>query len=280
MSYLFLLICLLGVPALVIGMLRPRTFGGGRGRALLISLLMMFGGLVGIGVTHEAAVTDQASPAHEPAPDSVARPLTPEISPRVSPVPETPAVAPASSVAPPAPAAPSVASPAPVAVSPRVAGEAADTKARPPGPGLRMRIADLAGRFNDAAARLKLPVRAVETRCDHGNAVSVCLYKIGQTIAGLAAAKPDRVTLDHVTLILGGDDPSRGPREMMQAMETMIMVFEPNTDAPLRLTTFAALLPDDMKQAGRSAQARVGSTRITANNLGAAGLHVTFRRAD
>lgn len=97
MSELFIVVSLLGIPALLVGMIRPRLYGGGRGRAAAIGLGMILGGFVGFGVTddptaREARRSQPAATAQPPAQAPAEAPAVPAPSP-----PPRPAARPAAS---------------------------------------------------------------------------------------------------------------------------------------------------------------------------------------
>lgn len=109
MDNVFLAITLLSMPALLLGLIRPRTYGGGRWRAVGIAFAMLIGGFVGVGVTHDRTADNTVvAPI---APVVVAAPIVPVVP--VAPAPVTAAPPPRVQVA--APAAPPAPAPAPVA---------------------------------------------------------------------------------------------------------------------------------------------------------------------
>lgn len=199
MRDLMLVVMLLGLPTLLVGLIKPKWLGGNRWRAATIGLVMMVGGFVGFGVLtdRDSRPVEPPASASPPSGASDGVPLPPQAARSESaPAPPVGTTQPASPTPPPPPsqsaavAPPTPPQPPPTATTPPAplqahsAGAGEAQRAR----GFGLSLADFQTRFNDVSRKLNLPARAVEMSCSNGGPTTLCSYALGQTLSALATA--------------------------------------------------------------------------------------------
>lgn len=138
-------------------------------------------------------------------------------------------------------------------------------------------------RFNTVAARERLALRAVETKCEAGPGARTCQLRLGRNLAGLTSQAPGQSSLRDATVIMAGPEPGSTAEatavEMLQAVVLLMLVFEPGHDQQTREVVARSLMEGMSARPPSQRNARLGRTSMQLNPIQGMGILLTASRA-